>query len=63
MTIASTSASFERPKDRSDELRARNGAVRFLDVPEHRFVMVDDDPRRSAPERLRTILRQPDLER
>lgn len=32
---------FDRPTDRADELRARNGSVRFLEVRAHRFVMVD----------------------
>lgn len=32
---------MERPNDRDDELRARRNAVRFLTIPEHRFVMVD----------------------
>lgn len=31
----------EHPKDRADEYRVRRGAVRFLTIPEHRFVMVD----------------------
>lgn len=33
--------SFERPTDRADELRATPERVRFLEIPEHRFVMVD----------------------
>jgi len=32
---------FERPADREAELRVRRGAVRFLTIPEHRFVMAD----------------------
>lgn len=32
---------FDRPKDREDECRVRRGAVRFLAIPSHRFVMVD----------------------
>jgi hypothetical protein len=32
---------IERPGDRSDEFRVRKDQVRFLDVPEHRFVMID----------------------
>jgi len=34
-------ALFGRPADRADELRVRRGAVRFLRIPAHRFVMVD----------------------
>ena len=33
---------FERPRDRDEELRGRS-AVRFLDLPERRFVMVDGE--------------------
>jgi hypothetical protein len=32
---------FERPADRADELKARQGSVRFLEIPAHQFVMVD----------------------
>lgn len=32
---------FDRPTDRADELRARQGIVRFIEIPTHRFVMVD----------------------
>ena len=34
---------FERPTDRTDELSARKDRVRFLDVPAHRFVMIDGE--------------------
>jgi hypothetical protein len=40
----STSAAqidIEQPKDRHDEYEVRPGVVRFLFIPEHRFVMVD----------------------
>lgn len=32
---------IEQPEDRHDEYTVRPGAVRFLKIPEHRFVMVD----------------------
>ena len=32
---------IERPTDRPDELKASSRKVRLLDVPEHRFVMID----------------------
>lgn len=32
---------IEQPKDRPDEFKVRPGAVRFLSIPEYRFVMVD----------------------
>lgn len=32
---------FDRPADRVDELRARRGSVRFIEIPTHRFVMAD----------------------
>ena len=32
---------IERPTDRSDELKASSRTVRLLDVPEHRFAMID----------------------
>ena len=32
---------FERPKDRTDELRAKADGVRYIEIPEHRFVMID----------------------
>jgi hypothetical protein len=38
-----TTVTIERPADRDDELKVRRGAVRFLRVPVHRFVMVDGD--------------------
>lgn len=37
----SVGATFEQPVDRGDELKVRRGAVRFLSIPEHPFVMVD----------------------
>jgi hypothetical protein len=39
--VVSEQAEIETPKDRADEYRVRRGTVRFLTVPEHRFVMVD----------------------
>jgi hypothetical protein len=33
--------SFERPTDRADELQCPTGLVRFLEIPVHRFVMID----------------------
>jgi hypothetical protein len=32
---------IEVPRDRIDEYRARQGAIRLLSIPRHRFVMVD----------------------
>lgn len=34
---------FDRPTDRADELRARQGRVRFVEIPTHRFVMADGE--------------------
>lgn len=34
---------FERPTDRTAELAGKPGVVRFLDLPERRFVMIDGD--------------------
>jgi hypothetical protein len=34
---------FERPRDRADELRASTDAVRFLDLPPRRAIMIDGD--------------------
>jgi hypothetical protein len=34
---------FERPTDRADEFVASTTEVRFLDVPTHRFVMIDGE--------------------
>jgi hypothetical protein len=34
---------FERPETRRDELAGRPGVVRFLRLPERRFVMIDGD--------------------
>lgn len=39
--MTSAAAVLERPKDRLDELRARRDGVRFLTIPERRFVMID----------------------
>lgn len=39
--VVSAQVAIETPKDREDEYRVRHGAVRFLTIPEHRFVMVD----------------------
>jgi len=33
----------ERPTGRDDELKVRKGAVRFLTIPEHRFVAIDGE--------------------
>jgi len=37
--------SFARPVDRADEFVGPRGAVRFLDLPAHRFVMIDGEGR------------------
>lgn len=34
---------FDRPTDRTDELRARQGTVRFIEIATHRFVMADGE--------------------
>lgn len=34
---------FVRPRDRGDEFVAPAGVVRFVDLPAHRFVMIDGD--------------------
>jgi hypothetical protein len=34
---------FERPADRDQELAGKPGVVRFLDLPERRFVMIDGE--------------------
>lgn len=34
---------FETPADRADEWRVAPGGVRFVDLPEHRFVMIDGE--------------------
>lgn len=34
---------FERPATRADELGGKPGAVRFLELPERRFVMIDGE--------------------
>jgi hypothetical protein len=39
--VVSEQVEIETPKDREDEYRVRRGTVRFLTVPQHRFVMVD----------------------
>jgi hypothetical protein len=36
-----STATIDRPANRDDELRVRGDRVRFLEIPEHRFVMVD----------------------
>jgi hypothetical protein len=41
VTTTGHPATFERAADRADELRARRDDVRFVEVPTHRFVMVD----------------------
>lgn len=45
MTVieAPAEVTFERPVDRSDELKAKPGIVRFLDLPARRFVMIDGE--------------------
>ena len=40
---AQAGVTFERPVDRADELRIVRDRVRFLDMPERRFVMIDGD--------------------
>ncbi len=43
-------AVFDRPADRTSELAGKAGAVRFLDLPSRRFVMIDGDgPAGEAP--------------
>jgi hypothetical protein len=49
---------FDRPTDRADELKAPTDAVRFLEIPAHRFVMVDGQGPAASPafeERLRGL--------
>ena len=41
--MSATAIAFERPAIRADELGGRPGVVRFLDIPERRFVMVDGE--------------------
>ena len=36
-------ATFERPATRNDEFSGKPGLVRFLELPERRFVMIDGD--------------------
>lgn len=45
MTVieAPAGVTFERPVDRSDELKGKPGIVRFLDLPARRFVMIDGE--------------------
>lgn len=43
VTAAPQRAAFRRPADRADELSGRPGEVRFLDLPERRFVMIDGE--------------------
>ncbi len=38
-----TGIGFERPTDRAAELAGKPGVLRFLDLPERRFVMIDGD--------------------
>lgn len=40
-STAAANVDIEQPKDRHDEYKVRHGAVRFLSIPDHRFVMVD----------------------
>jgi len=37
------SVTFDRPAVRADELGATQGSVRFIEIPAHRFVMVDGE--------------------
>ena len=39
--MMASAMTVERPVNRDDELRVRGDHVRFLQIPEHRFVMVD----------------------
>lgn len=41
--MATEAPPFERPADRAAEFRGRPGAVRFLDLPARRFVMIDGE--------------------
>jgi hypothetical protein len=43
MAIGEAVAAFERPVDRDAELKGKPGAVRFLELPPRRFVMIDGD--------------------
>jgi hypothetical protein len=38
-----TMVAFDRPLSRADELAGKPGIVRFLDLPERRFVMIDGE--------------------
>ena len=38
-----TTVDLARPTDRADEFAVPTGAVRFLDLPPHRFVMIDGE--------------------
>jgi hypothetical protein len=39
--VAIAAPVFERPVDRADEWHVAKGAIRLLDLPPHRFVMID----------------------
>jgi hypothetical protein len=41
--VPASTTMFERPGTRRDELAGRPGVVRFLHLPERRFVMIDGD--------------------
>jgi hypothetical protein len=41
--MATLAPAFERPVDRAAEFRGKPGAVRFLDLPARRFVMIDGE--------------------
>lgn len=41
--ITESRVDFERPTTVADELAGKPGRVRFLEVPEHRFVMIDGE--------------------
>ena len=43
VVIAQPAPVFDRPLDRAAEFRGAPGAVRFLDLPPRRFVMIDGD--------------------
>jgi hypothetical protein len=43
MPTAEVATTFERPVDRAAELRGAPGAVRFLELPARRFVMIDGE--------------------
>lgn len=43
VALAQQAPAFDRPLDRAAEFRGAPGAVRFLDLPSRRFVMIDGD--------------------